>query len=200
MGGICAKESQRLRRLLIGLVGHLRSQLRRVVDGVAVVAVVVRDENAARPSTRWPLSATRAPRSDATWGMTSDALVGLSRDIFWTVRRELALVLRDRAGDANADLVAAVEKRILTEGPAYYDRYVGEAGQADWRSHALDAAIWLRLNMLEQAGRLSAEGTVELAAGITVAHGSSPASERDDIRPSRAPCTMANYLLPIPGK
>lgn len=91
-------------------------------------------------------------------------LAGLSRDIFWTVRRELALVLRDRAGAANADLVAAVEQRILTEGPAYYDRYPIEVGQADWRSHAIDAEVWLRLNMLEQVGRLSAEGVAELAA------------------------------------
>ena len=96
-----------------------------------------------------------------------EALVGLaelSLDIFWTVRRELALVLRDCAGDANADLVIAVEQRILTEGPAYYDHYPIEDGQADWRSQALDAEIWLRLNMLEQAGRLSAEGEAELAA------------------------------------
>jgi hypothetical protein len=91
-------------------------------------------------------------------------LAGLSRDIFWTVRRELALVLRDRAGDANADLVDIVEQRILTEGAAYYDRYSIEDGQTDWRSQALDAEVWLRLNMLEQAGRLSAEGSAGLAA------------------------------------
>ena len=91
-------------------------------------------------------------------------LAGLSRDIFWTVRREFALLVRDRAGDANADLVAAVERRILTEGPAYYDRYFIEDGQADWRIHALDAEVWLRLNMLEQAGKLSVEGAAELAA------------------------------------
>jgi len=91
-------------------------------------------------------------------------LEGLSRDIFWTARRELALVLRDRAADASADLVASVEKRILTEASAHFDRYVVEAGQADWRSHALDAAVWLRLNMLDQAGRLSTEGLAQLSA------------------------------------
>jgi hypothetical protein len=91
-------------------------------------------------------------------------LESLSRDLFWTVRRELALVLRDRAGDAQADLVARVEHRILTEGAAYYERYTIEPGQADWRGHALDAEVWLRLNMLGQAKRLTAEGAAELDA------------------------------------
>ena len=91
-------------------------------------------------------------------------LVDLSSAIFWRVRRELALVLRARAGDANARLVAALEQRILKEGPAYFDRYAIEEGQTDWRSSALDAVVWLRLNMLEQAEKLSAEGAMELAA------------------------------------
>ncbi|MBM9400784.1 SIR2 family protein [Gluconacetobacter azotocaptans] len=88
----------------------------------------------------------------------------LSRDAFWSVRRELALVLRDRVGDASAELVAVVEHRILNEGPAYYARYKIGEGQADWRCHALDAGIWLRLNMLEQAGSLSAKGAAALEA------------------------------------
>lgn len=93
-----------------------------------------------------------------------DGVLSLSRDIFWAVRRELALVLRDRAEDANSDLVAAVERRVLIEGQAYYDRFAIEDGQADWRSHALDAEVWIRLNMLDQAGRLSAKGAAELGA------------------------------------
>ena len=90
--------------------------------------------------------------------------IGLQIGLFWTIPRELALLVRDRAGEASRDLVAAVEQRILTEGPYYYARYGVEEGQADWRSHALDTQVWLRLNMLDSAGRLSAAGAAELAA------------------------------------
>ncbi len=96
-----------------------------------------------------------------------DAISGaaaLPRDAFWTIRRELALVLRDRAGEASADIVEQVESRILKEGGAYYARYQVEDGQPDWRVHALDAEVWLRLSMLREAGRLSAAGEAELAA------------------------------------
>lgn len=91
-------------------------------------------------------------------------LLRLSRDVFWMVRRELALVIRNRAGDARDVLVSAVEQRVLSDGTAYYQRYPIEEGQPDWRGHALDAGVWLRLNMLEQAGRLSAKGAAELKA------------------------------------
>lgn len=96
-----------------------------------------------------------------------EAIAGLEElplNVFWHVRRELALVLRDRAADADSKLVAQVEQRILTEGEAYYERYTIEEGQADWRGHARDSDVWLRLNMLNVAGMLSERGSTELAA------------------------------------
>jgi hypothetical protein len=93
-----------------------------------------------------------------------NGLMALTLNEFWTLRRELALVLRDRATNADADSLSLVEHRILTEGQKYYARYKVEKGQADWRTHARDTAVWLRLNMLNAAGRLSNAGTSELEA------------------------------------
>ena len=83
---------------------------------------------------------------------------------FWTIRREIALLLKDRAGTASPTLVSQVEERILQTGDAYYDRYTVEPGEADWHTHARDAAVWLRLNMLQDAGVLSEIGAAELSA------------------------------------
>ena len=97
----------------------------------------------------------------------NEAITGLQslpRDIFWNIRREFALALRDRAADADQAAVAALEQRILAEGGDYYARYTIEEGQPDWRAHARDSEVWLRLRMLEQAGALSPAGNEELAA------------------------------------
>lgn len=94
-----------------------------------------------------------------------EAIKGLDElplNVFWHVRRELVLVLRDRAADAHLKLVAQVEHRILTEGEVYYRRYKIEEGQADWRGHARDSAVWLRLKMLDAADALSQNGVTEL--------------------------------------
>ncbi|WP_256577288.1 SIR2 family protein [Pseudomonas sp. Irchel s3f19] len=96
-----------------------------------------------------------------------EAISGLDKlpiNVFWSIRRELALVLRDRAADADPALVALIELRILNEGVTYYESYALEKGQVDWRSHARDAEVWLRLNMLRTAGVLSDGGINELAA------------------------------------
>lgn len=90
-------------------------------------------------------------------------LAALPQNVFWHVRRELALVLRDRSADADLELVTQVEERILTEGNSYYQRYVIDEGQVDWRDHARDSEVWLRLNMLNTAKMLSVRGTTELA-------------------------------------
>ena len=82
---------------------------------------------------------------------------------FWTIRREIALLLKDRAGTASPALVRRVEERILQTGEAYYNRYTIEHGKIDWRAHARDTAVWLRLNMLQHAGVLSEIGTKELS-------------------------------------
>lgn len=91
-------------------------------------------------------------------------LIELPDHIFWTVRRELVLVLRDRAAEATVDITRRVENRILTGGKTYFSKYSIELGQADWRDHASDAAVWLRLNMLHAAEKLSMAGATELAA------------------------------------
>lgn len=93
-----------------------------------------------------------------------EALGALPLEPFWHVRREIALVLRDRAGDASAELMGLIEQRLLTEGETYYSRFKIDQGQPDWREHARDTAVWLRLNMLKSAGRLSDAGAAELQA------------------------------------
>ena len=105
-----------------------------------------------------------AMRQDAVFDAT-DAIRGvmsLSENDFWATRREVALVLRDRAKAADPDVVQEVEGRILDEAARHFDRYEIGEGQADWRGHARDQAVWLRLTMLAQAGVLSEVGKMEL--------------------------------------
>ena len=83
---------------------------------------------------------------------------------FWTIRREIALLLKDRAGTAAPALVSQVEERIRHTGKAYYDRGTIEPGESDWRAHLRDAAVWLRLKMLQDSGVLSETGAEELSA------------------------------------
>ena len=96
-------------------------------------------------------------------------LLSTSNIDFWTIRREIAMLLKDRAGTASPTLVSQVEERIRQTGDAYYDRYTIEPGEDDWRVHARDAAVWLRLNMLQGAGVLSETGAAELST-ITKRH------------------------------
>ncbi|MYK02393.1 MAG: hypothetical protein F4037_10645, partial [Gemmatimonadales bacterium] len=96
-------------------------------------------------------------------------LLSVSEKDFWSIRREIALLLKERAGTASAELVNKVEERILKSGDAYYDSYPIEPGETDWRAHARDFAVWLRLKMLQDAGILSNVGAIELSA-ITERH------------------------------
>ncbi|PYF06955.1 SIR2-like protein [Rhodobacter viridis] len=91
-------------------------------------------------------------------------LLELEDTDFWIIRREFALALRDRAAHATPSHLAAVEARIRTSGDAYYARYLLKEGQVDWRAHARDSAVWLRLKMLDAAGVLSEVGRAELHA------------------------------------
>ena len=83
---------------------------------------------------------------------------------FWMARREIALLLKDRAGTASPALVSRVEERILKCGDAYYSLHSIKPGEVDWRANARDAAVWLRLNMLQEADALSEAGVAELSA------------------------------------
>ena len=89
-------------------------------------------------------------------------LLSVSNEEFWSIRRELALLLKEQVGRASPALIDRIEQRIRESSDAYYDRYPIEPG--GWRGHARDAAVWLRLNMLLDAGVLSALGAKELSA------------------------------------
>ena len=91
-------------------------------------------------------------------------LLGVSDVEFWTIRREIALLLKDRTGAAAPALVSRVEERIRHTGKAYYDHYTVEPGETDWRANLRDAAVWLRLKMLQDSGVLSETGAEELSA------------------------------------
>ena len=95
---------------------------------------------------------------------TMNTLLSVSGNDFWSIRREIPLLLKDRAGAASRTLVRRVEKRIRESGDAYYLHYAVQPGETDWRAHARDTAVWLRLNMLREAGALSKAGFAELAA------------------------------------
>lgn len=95
-----------------------------------------------------------------------DFLLKLKDGDFWDIRREFALVLRDRAGDATPACLRAVEARILSDGEAYFARYPLKEGEVDWRTSARDNEVWLRLRMLDQGHLLSKAGQSELTAII----------------------------------
>lgn len=91
-------------------------------------------------------------------------VAGLTDFDFWSVRRELALLLRDRAAQGDRDSVEALEARILRTAEDYFSRYEIAPGQTDWRLQARDSAVWLRLKMLDAAGKLSRAGKDALTA------------------------------------
>ena len=91
-------------------------------------------------------------------------LLSISDADFWSIRRELPLLLKDRAGSARAAIVSQVEQRIRQTSDPFYDRYSAAPENADWRAHARDSAVWIRLKMLQDVGVLSEIGAVELSA------------------------------------
>lgn len=93
-----------------------------------------------------------------------DVVLGLSDSAFWTIRREVPLVLRDRAGEVEPSRLREIEAKIRQTADRYYERYEIEEGQVDWRGHARDSEVWLRLMMLKEAGVLSFDGVDDLAA------------------------------------
>ena len=93
-----------------------------------------------------------------------EALLSVSTIDFWSIRREVSLLLRDRAGAAPKALLSQVEQRILRSGDDYWARYAIGPGEVDWRTQARDDEVWLRLNMLQEARALSPTGSEELKA------------------------------------
>ncbi|MGO7153221.1 SIR2 family protein [Rhizobium leguminosarum] len=147
--------------------------VRAIVNAFTKAVAVDRDRTRAQAAQwrTWPGRMGRrlllhAAREAAAF--SSDEGLQLLLDVedahFWIIRREVALLLRDRAADATPALLDAVEARIRTSGDAYYARYFLEEGQVDWREHARDSEVWLRLKMLDAAGVLSHAGLAELEA------------------------------------
>ena len=111
---------------------------------------------------RMCLHAMRSPELfDADEAVST--LLSASDTEFWMIRREVALLLEKRAGAANPELVAKITERICQTGEGHYNRFSIEAGELDWREHARDAAVWLRLKMLKSVGALGDIGAAELA-------------------------------------
>ena len=84
---------------------------------------------------------------------------------FWLNKREVPLLLKDRAGVASPKLTSQVEDRIIYGARKFYESHfkVGPE-EVDWREHARDNRVWLHLTMLQKAGVLSPTGTTELLA------------------------------------
>ena len=92
-----------------------------------------------------------------------DALLVASPIDFWTIGREVSLLLRDRADATTSALLRQVEQRILRSGDDYWARYSIGPDEVDWRAQARDDEVWLRLNMLQKTGALSSIGSEELS-------------------------------------
>lgn len=90
-------------------------------------------------------------------------LLDASDNVFWNTDREVPLLIKERAPEANDSAVSALEQRILNDAEKYFQAFEIETGQVDWRAQAQDAGVWLRLNMLDAAHRISERGTHELA-------------------------------------
>ena len=70
-----------------------------------------------------------------------ETLSSISVTDFWRIRREVALLLKDRSGSASSTAVTHVEERILRTASDYYLQYRIERGQTDWREHARDSEV-----------------------------------------------------------
>ncbi|MXX59723.1 MAG: hypothetical protein F4246_09475 [Rhodothermaceae bacterium] len=93
-------------------------------------------------------------------------LLSVSEQDFWRLRRESALLIRDRAGNAAPELVREFELLIRDSSRSYYGRYTLQPNESDWREHARDNAVWLLLRILEDADALSPIGANELESII----------------------------------
>lgn len=93
------------------------------------------------------------------------AILALSKDEFWKIRRELILAMAERLRTADPALIVAINQRILSEAPTLYEEGdEAPAGQEDWRPLARDRNAWLRLSALKRASILPPEGAAELEA------------------------------------
>jgi hypothetical protein len=93
----------------------------------------------------------------------AQAILDLSVDDFWKIRRELILAMSERLEGADPALTTAINRRIIDEAPTLYvGEIAGPAGQEDWRPQVRDRNAWLRLSALKRASVLSPEGAEAL--------------------------------------
>lgn len=90
-------------------------------------------------------------------------LLDTSDTVFWNTDREVPLLIKERAPQARDSVVSALERRIIEDAEKYFQAFNIEPGQIDWRAHARDAGVWLRLNMLDAANKISELGAQELS-------------------------------------
>lgn len=90
-------------------------------------------------------------------------LLDIADSVFWGTDREVPLLIKERAPQAKDSAVSGLERRILEDAENYFQAFEIETGQVDWRPHARDAGIWLRLNMLDAAHKISERGAQELS-------------------------------------
>ena len=93
-----------------------------------------------------------------------ETLLSASEVDFCRNNREVPLLLKDRAGAASPDMTRQIEDRIIHGASDFYENYPIEPGEVDWREHARDTQVWLRLTMLQEADVLSPTGVTELSA------------------------------------
>ncbi|MDE2957539.1 MAG: SIR2 family protein [Bacteroidota bacterium] len=91
-----------------------------------------------------------------------NTLLSLTESQFWRTRRELALLIKDRSGEADRVLLGRLEERILNSYRSYERHHDLSPENSDWRIATIALAAWLRLKMLEEAGALSLSGTKTL--------------------------------------
>ncbi len=82
-------------------------------------------------------------------------LLASSKHVFWSCKREVALLIRDLAGVASQEVIEQLSGRILLEGALRFEDVELGPEEPDWRPRMRDSSIWLYLSMLEDSKRLS---------------------------------------------
>lgn len=109
-----------------------------------------------------------AMRDSALFGADDaiSTLLSVSEQDFWQMRREPALLIKDRSGDASPKLVSDLERLLLDSSRSYFGLYELRPKGPDWRELARANVVWLHLKMLKDAGALSHIGANELESII----------------------------------
>ena len=93
----------------------------------------------------------------------AENILALPREAFWSIRRELVLVLKERIGGASPQFTERIVRRILDESAFLYSEHDVAQGEADWRPQARSHRVWLLLTPIRMAGVLQDVGQSTLA-------------------------------------